>query len=170
MEAAAGIIFRRATIKDISLIQDLSSRIWREYYPGIITSAQIDYMLAKMYSSEVVRGEIGHKGYRYVIVAEGPVPIGYIAYRHEERTRTVLLSKLYLLPSLHGKDIGKRMLAYVKDDALNADARTLYLFVNKNNSKAIAAYERFGFKKTEAVVTNIGGGFVMDDFRMELQL
>ncbi|MHB8846395.1 MAG: GNAT family N-acetyltransferase [Nitrospirota bacterium] len=164
------ITFRTASAGDIPLMQDLSIRIWREHYPGIITREQIDYMLGKMYASEVMRDEIASKGYRYVIVSEGSVPIGYIAYRHDEAKQTVLISKLYLLPMYHGKGIGRRMLDHVKDDALKAGARTLYLFVNKNNVKAIAAYERFGFIKAVAVVSDIGGGFVMDDYRMELGL
>ncbi len=170
MTASGDITFRAAAASDIPVIQDLSSRIWREYYPGIITREQIDYMLAKMYSSEVVREEIGQKGYRYVIVFEGPVPIGYLAYRHEHRSRAVLLSKLYLLPSHHGKGVGRRMLAFVQEDALRSGAEKVYLFVNKNNVRAIQAYERFGFVKALALVTDIGGGFVMDDYRMELDL
>ena len=170
MAATVDITFHPATAGDIPLIQDLSSRIWREHYPGIITHEQIDYMLGKMYASEALRDEMVNKGYRYVIVSEGTVPIGYIAYRHDGAKQAVLISKLYLLPSYHGRGIGRRMLGHVKDDALKAGARSLSLFVNKNNVKAIAAYERFGFIRAEAVVSDIGGGFVMDDFRMEYRL
>lgn len=170
MATTGDITFRPATGEDIPLIQALSARIWREHYPGIITHGQIDYMLGTMYATEVMRSEIGSKGYQYVIVEEGTVPIGYIGYRYEEGTRTVKISKLYLLPSHHGKGIGRKMLDLVKDDALKAGARSLSLFVNKNNVKAIAAYERFGFEKAEAVVSDIGSGFVMDDFRMEYRL
>jgi ribosomal protein S18 acetylase RimI-like enzyme len=164
------ISFRKGGEADIPVIQGLSSRIWLEHYPGIITHEQIDYMLGNMYAEEVIRDEIASKGYRYVIVADGTAPIGYIAYRHEETTRTVLISKLYLLPSLHGKGIGRRMLLSVKEEAIRQGAMLVYLFVNKNNSKAIKAYERFGFIKAESVVTDIGGGFLMDDYRMELDL
>jgi ribosomal protein S18 acetylase RimI-like enzyme len=62
------------------------------------------------------------------------------------------------------------MLQHVRDDAVSRGAKTVHLFVNKNNLKAIVAYERFGFIKAEAVVTAIGGGFVMDDYRMVLDL
>ena len=41
---------------------------------------------------------------------------------------------------------------------------TLVLAVNKQNVRAIAAYERKGFSVRESVCVNIGGGFVMDDF------
>jgi ribosomal protein S18 acetylase RimI-like enzyme len=170
VKKTADITFRTASAGDIPAIQDLSSRIWREHYPGIISNAQIDYMLGKMYAADVIRDEIGHKGYRYVLVMSGDEAVGYIAYRFEALNATVLISKLYLLPSLHGKGIGRRMLQQVKDDAVSRGAKMVHLFVNKNNLKAIAAYERFGFIKAAAVVTDIGGGFVMDDYRMELDL
>jgi diamine N-acetyltransferase len=164
------ISFRTAGEADIPVIQDLSSRIWREHYPGIITYAQIDYMLGTMYASGVIRDEILSKGYRYVVVMMRREEVGYFAYRFEDPDQAVMISKLYLIPSLHGKGIGSMMLGYVKEDALRMGAKTLYLFVNKNNTKAIRAYERFGFVKARAVVTDIGSGFVMDDFRMVLTL
>ena len=170
MGKAALITFRAAADADIPVIQDLSSRIWREHYPGIITPAQIDYMLGKMYAADVLRDEVETKGYRYVLAVDGTMPVGYLAYRIDPAVRSVLISKLYLLPSLHGKGIGRQMLQFVKDDAAAQGAKFIYLFVNKNNEKAIAAYERFGFVRAEAVVTDIGGGFVMDDYRMELNL
>ena len=43
---------------------------------------------------------------------------------------------------------------------------TLILNVNKNNVQAIRAYEKNGFAIREAVVVDIGGGFVMDDYVM----
>jgi ribosomal protein S18 acetylase RimI-like enzyme len=42
------------------------------------------------------------------------------------------------------------------------------LAVNKHNAQAIAAYRKNGFRVADAVVKDIGGGFVMDDYIMEL--
>ena len=47
-----------------------------------------------------------------------------------------------------------------------AGARTLMLNVNKHNTQAIRAYEKHGFAIRDAVVVDIGGGFVMDDYVM----
>ena len=44
------------------------------------------------------------------------------------------------------------------------------LSVNKHNTRAIAAYRRNGFVIAESVVTDIGGGFVMDDYVMAKNL
>jgi ribosomal protein S18 acetylase RimI-like enzyme len=46
----------------------------------------------------------------------------------------------------------------------------MILTVNKRNTRAIAAYRRNGFTVLEAVVADIGGGFVMDDFLMSKHL
>ena len=43
----------------------------------------------------------------------------------------------------------------------------LYLTVNKHNDLAIRAYRAKGFQTIDAVETDIGNGFVMDDFIME---
>jgi len=170
MRNRSPIAFRPADIRDIPLIRDLATRIWRDHYPGIISRSQIDYMLEKMYTADVLRREIGAQGYRYIIAQEEDRPVGFIAYAHEPAEQAVRISKLYLLPELHGKGLGQQMLGCVKDDAQKMGAVLIYLFVNKNNTKAITAYERFGFFKAEAVANDIGNGFVMDDFRMALRL
>jgi len=45
-------------------------------------------------------------------------------------------------------------------------AARVILNVNKHNMRAIRAYERAGFSVVDAVVNEIGGGYVMDDFIM----
>ncbi|MHB8279561.1 MAG: GNAT family N-acetyltransferase, partial [Candidatus Humimicrobiaceae bacterium] len=50
-----------------------------------------------------------------------------------------------------------------KEKALSA----ISLTVNKNNSNAIKAYEKLGFKNMGSVVKDIGHGFIMDDYKME---
>jgi hypothetical protein len=58
------------------------------------------------------------------------------------------------------------LIAHVEAAARGDGARTLILNVNKRTAKAIAAYRACGFATREAVVADIGGGFVMDDYVM----
>ena len=55
----------RAVEADLPAIAELAGIIWRTCYPGIISHAQIDYMLARMYSPDVLRDEIRSQGIRY---------------------------------------------------------------------------------------------------------
>ena len=45
-----------------------------------------------------------------------------------------------------------------------AGASTMWLRVNKHNLRAQKAYKAAGFANVRSVCTDIGGGFVMDDF------
>ena len=47
---------------------------------------------------------------------------------------------------------------------------SVYLTVNKGNDDTIAIYRKWGFEIIDSVVTDIGGGFVMDDYIMSLDL
>jgi diamine N-acetyltransferase len=78
------------------------------------------------------------------------------------------LHKLYLLPSYHGKGIGKALLQEVARRMREAGQQSLTLNVNKDNQKAIDFYRSQGFVEVYKEVIDIGNGFVMDDVVMEL--
>jgi ribosomal protein S18 acetylase RimI-like enzyme len=56
------------------------------------------------------------------------------------------------------------MLEEVGRIAAAAGLAQVELRVNRSNHRALRAYRRAGFEVREAVVADIGGGFVMDDF------
>jgi len=158
-----------ATPDDIPTLRDLARRIWQEYYPGIISREQIDYMLGRMYDATTIRREMAD-GVAWDLACRQTEPVGFLSYSIHSTDQRVKLDKLYLVPEWHGQGIGRQMLQHVRARSAELGARELWLQVNKQNMRAIRAYERAGFSVREAVVTDIGGGFVMDDFIMVLRL
>jgi len=156
-----------ATVADLPEIITLAARIWREYYPGIITHAQIDYMLARGYDIDVLRREIEAEGIHYDLCIAGGTTAGFISYGPGPQPGELKVHKLYLLGEYHGLGLGRLMLQHAVAYAGGSGYDRVVLNVNKYNSKAIAMYERNGFTKREEVVVDIGGGFVMDDYVME---
>ena len=160
---------REATTADIPLIGALARRIWPVVYPGIITPAQIAYMLDLMYSGNALARQF-EAGHRFLLIEEegrgtgfashGPVPDGPGVEK---------LHKLYVLPDDQRRGRGRALVLAVKAAARAGGARILRLDVNRNNP-AIGFYERLGFAPVGEQVTDIGGGFVMDDRVLELQL
>ncbi len=59
------------------------------------------------------------------------------------------------------------MLEFAENICQKRRISTLWLTVNRNNTRSIAWYMRMGFKNVGATIQDIGGGFVMDDYRME---
>lgn len=157
-------VIQPATEADLPLIAALAARIWREYYPGIITTAQIEFMLARMYAPEQLRRELREEGVRFRLLRAGGEPAGFAAFGPTAQPGEFKLHKLYLAPAWHGRGWGARLLRHCEDEARQAGGRRMILAVNKRNARALRVYQRNGFAIVDAVTSDIGGGFVMDDF------
>ena len=151
-------------------IAELAGVIWRACYPGILSPAQMDYMLARMYALDTMREEIRFRDIRYDLLLVEGQPAGFASYGSTAEPGVMKLHKLYLLPALHGRGLGSRLLRHCEREVRAGGAHRLILSVNKRNARAIAAYRRNGFVIADSVVTDIGGGFVMDDYVMAKSL
>jgi ribosomal protein S18 acetylase RimI-like enzyme len=160
------ITIRRAKEEDIELIRDIAAETWPSTYLDIIGQAQIDYMLDKMYN----KGELLKQfmeGHLFLIAEEGQNQFGFAGYSIvDHEARVYKLHKLYVLPSAHGKGVGKILINEVFNQIKDTDASALQLNVNKNN-KAKDFYLKAGFTVKESVKIDIGEGYFMDDYIME---
>jgi GNAT superfamily N-acetyltransferase len=159
-----------ATEADMPAMAEMAGVIWRACYPGIITTEQIDYMLARMYALDALRDEIHSQGIRYDQFLVDDKLAGFASYGPTAEPGVMKLHKLYLLPELHGRGLGSRLLQHVEREVRAGGGCRLILSVNRRNAKAIAAYQRNGFVIADSVVTDIGNGFVMDDYIMAKNL
>lgn len=144
--------------EDAELVADLAERCWRPHYTPIIGGPQVDYMLAKFQTAASVLEQV-NEGRDYQLIEEDEV-LGYLA---TDLTDHLFLSKLYILPEHQGRGTGRWA---VEQLAQNHPKLEIHLTVNKHNHGTIAFYERVGFVMGEAVVADIGNGFVMDDWKM----
>ena len=158
---------RKIGTEELPVVIDLARRIWNGYYPGIISQAQIDYMLAVWYDESAMRREMTGRGVVYALIEDQGRPVGYIGFETQPASSVLFLSKLYVLPEEHGKGLGRLGLEWVREQARARGDTVLRLRVNKNNAAAIRAYLRAGFQFAEDICSDIGNGFVMDDYLME---
>jgi GNAT superfamily N-acetyltransferase len=159
-----------ATEPDLPALAELAGVIWRQHYPGIISSAQIDYMLAKMYSLDTLREELCDKNVSFFRLLVADRFVGFASIGPQPESGVMKLHKCYLLPEMHGRGYGSLLLKHCEQEARQRGAHRLILAVNKQNTKAVAAYRRNGFLVAESVITDFGNGFVMDDFIMAKSL
>ncbi len=146
---------------DLPLLQKLAREIWIAHYTAILSTDQIEYMLNLMYSESTIEQEI-NCGVIWKLITTDEIPVGFISYSPSESD--LKLNKLYILPGYHGQGFGQTAITHVIDYAARHNIPKVYLTVNKKNYKAIKAYEKAGFLCTSSEVTDIGNGFVMDDF------
>lgn len=152
----------------IKILEKLASEIWNEYWTIILSQSQIDYMLDKFQSYNAIKNQIENERYIYNILEYNEKFLGYFGVSIKEEY--LFLSKLYIKKDFRGLGYGKIVFNKIKQIALKNNKKSIRLTVNKNNLNTIKAYEKWGFKTIDAVVTDIGCGFVMDDYIMEFEL
>lgn len=163
------IYLRKAKEEDIAIITQLAEEIWPQTYSEYISEDQLRYMLDLMYNKGELLGQL-RKGHIFLIATEGSKDVGFAGFSLVNPEEYVYkLHKLYVLPEMHGKGVGKLLINEVADIAKKNHGKALQLNVNRNN-KAKDFYERAGFHIKETVDLNIGNGFYMNDYVMEKAL
>ena len=88
----------------------------------------------------------------------------------ENIDKYLFLSKLYIKVGYRAKSLGRQAFLDIKNIAHAQKLDYIYLTVNKHNVNAIKVYEKWGFHIVEEAITNIGQGFVMDDYIMQYKI
>ena len=99
-----------------------------------------------------------------MVLGNGEI-LGYLAIKADRNK--LLLSKLYLKKEFRGRGYFNKMLSFAEKTAKEKGLNSLYLTVNKHNDNSVAVYLKKGFIIKKEQTTDIGNGFVMDDYIME---
>lgn len=173
--------------EDVEKTAALAYEIWNEHFPAIIGQEQVNYMVSKFQSADAISQQLD-EGFMYFLIATQGESAGYLAIQRqagmknsilndsrcvdsaltEDGSASVQLSKLYLRKQFRRQGIARRVLEMIKQQLSDQGISLLWLTVNKYNEGAITAYERLGFVRQGELVIDIGGSYVMDDYRMAL--
>lgn len=154
--------------EDIRELACLADEIWHEYWNCILSPEQIDYMLQKFQSENAIKNQIKNDNYEYFFIRENEVNIGYFGV--SGKSDYLFLSKIYVKKGFRNLGFGKSAFSYIIKHAEKSGYKRIILTVKKTNENSINAYKKWGFKIIDSVVTDIGMGFVMDDFIMEYEI
>lgn len=154
------ITFEKA--ENIKELANFASDIWHEYWPILLSDKQIDYMVENFQSENAIKNQIANENYTYFYIMKDGDKAGYFGLSDKEGY--LFLSKLYISKDFRHKGLGTKAFEKIKEIA---NGRKIRLTVNKQNFNSIKVYEKWGFKTIDSVVTDIGNGFVMDDYIME---
>ncbi len=145
----------------------LADKVWHEYFPCILEKEQIDYMVEMFFSKDAMDKQI-NSSYEFYFVQKDNENIGFIVVHPEEEK--LFLSKLYLTLENRGKGYASKMMNFVIARAKELKKKSVYLTVNKYNKHTIDVYNHCGYKTIRSEQTDIGKGYIMDDYVMELTL
>jgi diamine N-acetyltransferase len=153
--------------KDFKTIRAIAKVVWPVTYGDILSKEQLNYMFDMMYSVHSLQHQVKEKKHHFVIVYEDEIPLGFASYEFDcENSNKTKVHKLYILPNLQGKGIGKKIINFIENEALNNHDKAVYLNVNRFNS-AKFFYKKIGFNIVKEEDINIGNDYLMEDYVME---
>ncbi len=159
---------RNAGIENIPLIRKLTLAIWPQTYSSILSNEQIDYMLDWMYSPASLQKQMDEEGCFFILAYDEEKAVGFASY-NQSAPQIWKLNKIYILPSQQGKGAGNFIMSHIISEIKKTGAKTLQLQVNRHNN-AKQFYEKLGFKIIDTADFDIGNGYFMNDYIMELTL
>lgn len=153
----------------LNIIEQLARKIWPVAYAEILSQEQLDYMLDMFYSEEALLAQL-EKGHVFYLVQNTSGDfLGFVSYELNCEPHKTKIHKIYVLPETQGLGLGKLLYEKVREDALKNNQEAIFLNVNKYN-KAQHFYTKLNFEIVKEEVIDIGRGYVMDDYVMEVKL
>ena len=154
--------------EEIKELAALASDIWHEYWPCLLSEEQINYMVEIFQSKNAIKKQLEAENYSYYFLIKDNIKCGYFGI---SRKRDYLfLSKLYIKKEYRHQGLGKIAFEKIIEIAQTLGYSSIKLTVNKNNKNTIDAYLKYRFAIIDKAVTDIGNGFVMDDYIMEYRI
>src|ERR1700722_5995329 len=161
------LLIRPADLDDINTIGFLAQQIWPGTYGQILPPEQLKYMMKLIYSPRALRRQMVDEHHQFLIVEQAGEPIGYASLSATNDPVVYKLHKIYVLPGRQGKGLGRTLLQFIFETIRPEGAIRLRLNVNRFN-KARQFYERMGFAVIGNEDIDIGHGYFMNDFIMEI--
>lgn len=157
-----------ATNEELILaVSTLADEIWHEYFPFLLSEDQIDYMVEKFLSFDALKEQI-ENGYEYFLIIEEYNFVGFVGV-HDENGE-LFLSKLYVHKEFRGNHISSIVFKRLVELAKLRGLHRIWLTCNKHNDHSLEVYRHWGFQTIAEDVTDIGNGYVMDDYILEYRL
>jgi prolyl-tRNA editing enzyme YbaK/EbsC (Cys-tRNA(Pro) deacylase)/ribosomal protein S18 acetylase RimI-like enzyme len=164
------VTLRHVTPAELPFVRIMTEETWRHSFAQLLSEEQIEYMLSGLYSLASMRDELGGREVSYRFICRGGRRVGFCAFGPAGSRGALKIHKFYVLPRYQGCGYGSSTLSRIEEGWKESGGTSLVLLVNKGNERAVHLYRKNGFEVRESLCTDIGGGFVMDDYLMEKNL
>ncbi|HEX6053064.1 MAG TPA: GNAT family N-acetyltransferase [Gemmatimonadaceae bacterium] len=148
---------------DAAAYSAFAERLFRETYVDGYDPADIDAYVAGAFSPERQAAEINERGGRVLVVEDDRN--GLLAFAHLRQTPTppelagrfgVEIVRFYVDRPWHGHGIARVLMSACVAEARSRGADALWLLVYQHNARAVAFYEKSGFRKAGTLPFRLG--------------
>lgn len=147
------VTIRQAAREDTPAIARIVNASWRAAYTGIVPQDVLDALSDEKKQAQLATGLERYPEMRYYLLEADGVPVGAASLhptRDEDLQNTAEFSFFYFLPQYWRGGYGTRLLAHIEREAKTHGYPYLCCWTLAENARAIAFYEKNGFRRDGA--------------------
>ena len=169
------IAIKKATPKDIDLLQKISRETFFETYSKLNTEENMKKYLEENFALETLTTELDNSNSEFYCALRGGDVIGYLKLNFGasqtdlKDNKSVEIERIYVLRAFHGNNVGHMLYEKAIQVAKQIKADYVWLGVWEENAKAIAFYKKHGFVEFDKHIFKLGDD-EQTDFMMKLEL
>lgn len=170
-----GLSINRVTPQELLLLRNISIETFRQTFEQQNTEENMQFYLNNNLNAEQLLSEINTPGTEFYFAYAEEELAAYLKLnfpdkQHDSEPKELLeIERIYVLKGFQGLSIGKLLLDFTKQLAVNSHLKGIWLGVWEHNLKAISFYKKNGFVKTGSHVFKLGDDEQTDEI-MELKL
>jgi ribosomal protein S18 acetylase RimI-like enzyme len=151
------VTFRSADASDAAAVARFGQRLFRETFGPHHRAEVLDAYCGEAFSVERVHEELCDPARETFVAEHGGAIVGYVQLHATTAPECVSgpdpleLLRFYVDSAWHGRGIAQALLVRVVAAAERRGGRTLFLLVWEHNRRAIAFYEKQGFRRVGIV-------------------
>lgn len=157
-----GITIRLATAEDAALLASMGEETFRDTFTADNTPADMEAYVAAAFGLAQQARELADPGTKILIAELGGDAVGYVrliagaAPACVEAGRPIEISRFYARKAWIGRGVGVALMTRALDEARTAGHDVAWLGVWERNARAIAFYEKWGFRAAGEQVFMLG--------------
>ncbi len=151
---------------DLDNLVQIAYEIWSNHFKLMFDRETLSKLIESAQSKKSILSQI-EDGYQYFFIIEEGKRIGYYAYKINQSSYELFLSKIYIYSDQRGKGIGRKVLSHLEKLCHDAGIRKITLTVYHGNTNSIKAYEKWGFANLGLIDRQFDNGLIFQDIKME---
>ena len=165
---ASEVRVRSAGIEDAATLAAFGARTFADAYRELIPEDELERYVARSFSLDQIRAELGAPGSTFIIAERGTEAVGYARLLAEPRpgvdaaAPALRLVRIYVDHALVRGGVGSLLMRACLEHAHAKGRPSLWLRVWEENRTAIAFYEKWRFVKVDTLEFDMLGEVRMD--------
>ena len=160
--------FQKCTLSDWQQLQKISIDTFTHTYQHKNDPSNFKQHLEKAFNDDQLKKELENPNCEFYFLIKENELVGYLKFNElDAQTEPMFeedfeIERIYVINKFQGKGLGKQMMEFAKEKAIQKKKKKIWLGVWSENPKAIGFYQKMGFQQIGTHVFKVGDDEQLD--------